>query len=93
MSKVRDAVAEIQSVLTRRAKLKAPRFVLEAAGSKVSGSIISETFRGMPDSERQSRIWEALDAEYGPDCAHRVGTLLAFTPDEWDLGDEADASP
>lgn len=91
MSKVQDAVAEIQSVLTRRAKLKAPRFALEAAGSKVSGSIISETFRGMPDSERQRHIWDALGAEYGADCAHRVGTILAFTPDEWDLGDDEDA--
>ena len=90
MSKVRDAVSELQSVLTRRLKLEAPRFALEPAGTKVSGSIISASFRGMADSERQRRIWDALHAEYGPESVHRAGTFLAFTPDEWDLGDEFD---
>jgi acid stress-induced BolA-like protein IbaG/YrbA len=88
MSKVQDAVTEIRSVLTRRLKLDAPRFALEAAGTKVSGSIISKSFHGMPDSERQRRVWDALRAEYGPGCVHRAGTFLMFTPDEWDLDGE-----
>jgi len=91
MSKVQDAVSEIQSVLTRRLNLNAPRFALEAAGAKVSGSIISASFRGIPDSERQGRIWKALHDEYGPDSVHRAGTFLAFTPDEWDLDDDANS--
>jgi acid stress-induced BolA-like protein IbaG/YrbA len=90
MSKVRDAVTEMQSVLTRRLNLDAPRFALEAAGTKVSGSIISASFRGMTDSERQRRVWDALHEEYGPESVHRAGTFLVFTPDEWDLDDEAE---
>ena len=62
--------------------------MLESAGSKVSGSIISHSFRGIPDSERQRRIWDALDAEFGRESVHRAGTFLAFTPDEWDLDEE-----
>jgi len=91
MSKVQDAVSEIQSVLARRLKLQAPRFQLEQAGTKVSGSIISASFRGVPDSERQKRIWDALGKEYGAESVHRAGTLLAFTPDEWDLNEDSDA--
>ncbi|HVX83743.1 MAG TPA: hypothetical protein VH253_02915 [Phycisphaerae bacterium] len=65
------------------------RFALESAGPKVSGSIISPSFRGIPDSERQRRIWDALHQEFGPDSVQRAGTFLAFTPDEWNL----DADP
>ena len=90
MSKVKDSVAEIQSVLSKRLKLKAPRFALESAGAKVSGSIVSASFRGMTDSQRQQSIWDALDAEYGAQAVHRAGTFLAFTPDEWDLNEDSD---
>lgn len=90
MSKVQDAVNEIESSLIRRLNLQAPRFELEAAGSKVSGSIISASFRGMTDSERQRLIWDALHQEYGPESVHRAGNFLAFTPDEWDLNEDAD---
>ncbi len=91
MSKVQDAVTEIQSALTRRLNLEAPRFALESVGAKVSGSIISASFRGMSDSERQRRIWDALHEEYGAESVHRAGTFLAFTPDEWDLNEDSDA--
>jgi hypothetical protein len=39
----------------------------------------------MNDSERQRRIWEALDAEFGPESMDLVGTLLAYTDAEWDV--------
>lgn len=91
-SKVQDALIEVQSALARRLHLESPRFEMESAGTKVSGSIISPSFRGMRDSERQQRIWEALHQQYGADSVQRVGTLLAFTPDEWDLDDDADAA-
>ena len=89
MSTVQDAVTEIQSALTRRLKLQAPQFALESVGAKVSGSIISATFHGMADSERQRRIWDALHKEYGPDSVQRAGTFLAFTPGEWDLSEDS----
>ena len=85
-----DAVADIQAALSRALKLLTPRFVLESAGTKVSGSIISATFRGLADSERQRRIWDAVDRKYGSASVQRVGTLLAFTPDEWDLNDDSE---
>lgn len=78
----------IEAMLTERLQLESPRFLLEPAGAKISGSIISPTFRSMPDSQRQRLLWDALDAEYSPDSVQRVGSLLAFTPDEWDIDSE-----
>lgn len=90
-SNVQDALKEVESVLARRLDLQSPRFALESAGPKVSGSIISASFRGMRDSDRQHLLWDALREEYGPESVRRVGTLLAFTPDEWDLGADSGA--
>jgi hypothetical protein len=42
----------------------------------------------MRDSERRRLLWYARHAEYGPESVQRVGTLLAFTLDEWDLGSD-----
>jgi len=48
----------------------------------------------MRDLERQRRIWEALDLEFGEDARERVGTLLAHTKAEWHVPLEGDvASP
>ena len=87
----KEALTEIEEVLTRRLGLEAPEFRLEPAelsGPRVSGIVISRSFYGVRDLDRQNRMWDALDAEYGPESVRRVGTLLAFTPDEWHLDDE-----
>ncbi|HEY3242845.1 MAG TPA: hypothetical protein VGM03_05785 [Phycisphaerae bacterium] len=77
---------ELKAVLTNRLRLSSPRFRLEKlSGGKLSGSVVSDFFKGMNDSERQRRIWEALDAEFGPESMDLVGTLLAYTDAEWDV--------
>ena len=76
---------ELKDVLTKRLKLQNPMFRLERAGRKQSGSIVSETFEGWNDAERQKKIWSALDGEYGSDSVMLVGTLLAYTLAEWNV--------
>ncbi len=78
MSKVK-----LQQLLTERLNLRDPQFKLEKIGAKLAGSVISETFRGKTDRDRQRMLWDALDAELGPESVHEVGTLLAYTPGEW----------
>jgi acid stress-induced BolA-like protein IbaG/YrbA len=80
MSKVK-----LQDILTRRLRLAAPVFRLEKIGTKLAGSVISETFKGRSDHHRQRMIWDALDAELGADAVREVGTLLAYTNDEWNV--------
>lgn len=56
----------------------------------MSGSVISDTFRGVNDIERQRRIWNALKKEYGEDSREIVGVLLAYTKAEWHVPLEGD---
>jgi acid stress-induced BolA-like protein IbaG/YrbA len=75
---------KLKQILSRELKLRNPRFRLEGRG-RVSGSVISTTFAGKGDSDRQRMIWDALDKELGASSVREVGMLLAYTPDEWDL--------
>src|SRR5438552_18378006 len=85
---------ELQEILQTRLRLKDPFFQLEKAGSRISGNIVSPSFKGKRDHERQKLIWDALTDELGDEAMKMVGMLLAFTPDEWNLGIEnADATP
>lgn len=76
--------SQLQSALVRELKLAQPVFRLESNGARVSGSVVSETFRGKKDHERQRMIWDALEKVYGPASVKLVGMLLAYTPEEWD---------
>ena len=78
--------AKLKAVLTQRLKLAEPEFALEKlSGGKVSGNIVSDSFDGMDDVDRQRAIWEALEDEFGDEAAHLVGTLLAYTKAEWNI--------
>jgi acid stress-induced BolA-like protein IbaG/YrbA len=77
---------QVSDILTKHLKLKSPRFELEQVpGGKVSGSVISDSFIGQSDSERQKAIWDALEQELGEQCTSVVGTLLAYTDPEWNV--------
>ena len=75
---------QVKQLLTRRLGLDHPTFRLELIGAKVAGSVVSATFQGKSSPERQRLIWDALDAELGPESVHQVGTILSYTPQEWD---------
>jgi acid stress-induced BolA-like protein IbaG/YrbA len=75
----------LRSILSRRLRLEDPRFIIETAGGRLVGDVISPSFAGKRDRERQEMIWDALRAELGDDARKQVGMFLAFTPDEWNL--------
>jgi hypothetical protein len=76
---------DLQEALTRQLKLTNPRFKLERFGNKLGGSVISKTFKGKGDSDRLEMIWDALEAEFGRDAVRKIGTLLPYTDEEWDI--------
>ena len=83
----------IEEALSTQVGLMDPEFHLEILPSgSVSGSIISDTFAGMDDLERQRRIWDVLDDLYGQASTKIVGTLLAYSKKEWNW-DEGAVSP
>jgi acid stress-induced BolA-like protein IbaG/YrbA len=75
---------KLKQILTQRLRLRSPHFHLEGRG-RVSGRVVSPTFAGKGDHERQRMIWDALDKELGASSVKEVGMLLAYTPDEWGL--------
>jgi len=78
-------MTKLQEVLTRRLRLKQPQFFLRKDGPYINGSIVSESFKGRGDLNRQLALWGALEAELGEKAAKMVGMLIAYTPAEWDL--------
>ena len=83
---------KLMGILTGRLSLEDPEYFLEKAGRRLVGDIVSPTFMGMDDHERQKTIWDALEAELGPDAFRLVGMLLAYTPEEWHLGEDDTAT-
>ena len=76
---------KLEKILTDHLGLHNPHFLFEKAGLKLSGSIIDNKFAGKGDLQRQKMIWDASDAALGAESVQRVGTILAYTPDEWDI--------
>ena len=77
---------DVRNILTTMLRLKDAEFQLEKAGPRLIGNVISSTFKGKPDHQRQEMIWTALESELGDNASRQVGLLLAYTPDEWNLG-------
>lgn len=77
--------SKLERILRSELSLRAPEFRLESAGGRVSGSVISDSFKGKRDSDRQKLIWDALDRALGLESVRSVGMLLAYTPQEWDV--------
>jgi acid stress-induced BolA-like protein IbaG/YrbA len=75
-------------ILATRLSLKDPQFKLEEVGGRLVGNIISSSFKGKRDYDRQKVIWDALDAELGREAVLRIGMLLAYTPEEWEVGSD-----
>jgi len=86
MAKATITKAKLEHCLTKRLKLAAPVFHLELLPDrKWSGSVVSDTFEALSNVERQRRIWDALDDEFGAQSVSLIGTLLAYTQAEWNV--------
>jgi acid stress-induced BolA-like protein IbaG/YrbA len=88
MAKNKLTKGKLEKLLAQKLGLKSPEFRLENAGGRLVGDIISPSFKGKRDHERQELIWNALESEFGAESVQLVGMLLAFTPDEWNLSDD-----
>ena len=85
---------ELKKILIERLSLQGAEFHLEKLpGGKFSGNIVSDSFHGVDSIERQRRIWDALEEEFGDRSRDVVGTLLAHTKDEWHVPLQGDLPP
>ena len=85
---------KLQEILRDRLSLEDAEFHLEKLpDGKFSGSIVSNSFHGVDSVARQRQIWDALEDEFGDRSRDAVGTLLAYTKDEWHVPLEGDLPP
>jgi len=76
----------LKTIITARLSLKDPQYLLERVGNRLTGKIISASFKGKRFYRWQELIWDALESELGPDSPKLVGLLLTYTPEEWNIG-------
>src|SRR5437899_2813803 len=82
-------IRRVGEVIAENLGLKDAELRLRRYGPHVNGSVISPSFRGKSDLKRQQMIWNALEAEWGDQARQIVGMVLAYTPKEWYVDDEA----
>lgn len=77
----------IKRLLTEQLKLKSPDFHLSVGRTgHINGQVVSESFEGKGDRQRQGMIWDVLAAIVGNEEAEKqVGFIMALTPFEWNL--------
>jgi len=63
--------------------IQGPKLDLEEGpNGKVGGFIISPTFEGKSQIERQNMLWDYLDARLDPEKARHIVSLVTITPEE-----------
>jgi acid stress-induced BolA-like protein IbaG/YrbA len=83
MAKV--AQSKLKQILSRKLKLRDPHFFLRKEGSLIVGSMVDPVFKKMTDLQRQNKIWDILESQFGESARSSFGMILAYTPEEWDL--------
>jgi len=76
---------KFEQIVTSGLGLKDARFQLEKYGNRIIGHVVSPSFRGMDDYDRQKRMLDVLEAEFGAEALKRIGMILAYTPEEWNF--------
>ena len=72
-----------QTLSDPESKIEKPKFELESIPKgKVGGFVISRTFFGMSQLDRQNLVWDYLDAKLPKEKRMRIVTLVTLTPGE-----------
>jgi len=63
--------------------IAAPSFDLEETpAGKVGGFVVSKTFAGMPQIDRQDLLWRYLDTVFTREQTRQIVSLVTVTPEE-----------
>lgn len=56
---------------------------------KVVGFLVWSGFQGIEHIKRQNRLWKVLRKNLSPQEQLKISAILAFTPEEWTVSQEA----
>jgi len=63
--------------------ISSPAFNFEEINNeKIGGFVISDTFSGMPQLERQNLVWDYLEKKISSDELLNIVSLITITPEE-----------
>lgn len=79
-----EFISQLKSVLQAEFS-SAQEIILEPAsdGERIKGMIISASFAGMDDADRQDHVWDVLEEKLSQIEQRRVLSLIAYTPEEY----------
>jgi len=79
---------ELEAAIRFRLGLENPQFEFELTPTgRIGGFIISESFFGKTQIERQNMIWDELDKVFDKEKRLKIIGLLTMTPDEIEEAD------
>jgi acid stress-induced BolA-like protein IbaG/YrbA len=74
---------EIETLISNReSEIADPTFELEETAGKVGGFVISSSFAGKPQLDRQNMLWDYLDRHLDREQILHIVSLVTLTPDE-----------
>jgi acid stress-induced BolA-like protein IbaG/YrbA len=77
-----EKIEEIKRAL-EKLELEELEIDMEESGSgKIGGFIVSKSFEGMSQTERQNYIWDHLEKELSEEKHKRIRVILTLTPEE-----------
>ncbi len=56
----------------------------ESSSGRIGGFLISSTFKGMPQLDRQNIVWDCIEKHFPIEKQRLIGGLLTVTPQEAD---------
>jgi len=79
-----ERIEEIKRVLEKLGLEKLEIDMEESVSGKIGGFIVSKSFEGMSQLERQNYIWDHLEKELSEEKHKRIRIILTLTPEESD---------
>ena len=73
----------LEQILTEELGLRDVYCELDASGGRIGGHLVSSSFRRMHHQSRHRRIYDALEAEFGPGAEDLIGMIFTYTPEDW----------
>jgi stress-induced morphogen len=82
---------KVQQILQRLAIADPQVRILEESGTRVLAQVVSSSFEGMDEGERQRLVWSKLLDELGDDQSRWVEFVFTDSPNELEAAEKAEA--
>jgi acid stress-induced BolA-like protein IbaG/YrbA len=79
-----ERIAEIEKVFERLGLEKLEIDMEESGSGKIVGFVVSKSFEGMSQTERQNYVWDHLEKELSEEQHKRIRVIITMTPEESD---------